>query len=205
MLICLAWIAPCGASDALTGLLACRNLADATARLACFDREAAALAPNPKAAGSTAPAAPTAPAASIPAPAPPVASTVTAATPASVPAATAPAAAPAAAATPAPPSPALDPTQQFGLPEHSVVSQEVKAGLRAPDVSKIEAHLVRVEPGPEGRAQFVLDNDQVWRQLSPEGDLLARPGEPVTISRGLLRSYWLEAKSGRGCKVTRLR
>jgi hypothetical protein len=52
---------------------------------------------------------------------------------------------------------------------------------------------------------FTLDNDQVWRQLAAEGDLLAKEGDAVTVSRGLLGSYWLQLKSGRGCKVTRLR
>jgi hypothetical protein len=52
---------------------------------------------------------------------------------------------------------------------------------------------------------FTLDNGQVWRQISTEADLLAKQGDAVTISRGLLGSYWLALKSKRGCKVTRLR
>ena len=114
------------------------------------------------------------------------------------------AAAPAAAA-PAHAAPVLDPQQQFGLPERTVAAQEVTAGLRAAEVSKIEAHLVSVATGADGRAVFTIDNNQVWRELSPEGDLLARPGDAVKISRGVLRSYWLQLKSGRGCKVDRLR
>ena len=52
---------------------------------------------------------------------------------------------------------------------------------------------------------FTLDNDQVWRQLNAEGDLLAKPGDVVTVSRGFLGSFWLQLANGRGCKVTRLR
>jgi lipoprotein-anchoring transpeptidase ErfK/SrfK len=201
-ILCLAGTAPCSASEPLAQLLACRDLKDAAARLACFDREAAALAPAPSSAGS-APAArppvtaPTAAPATAPSAAP-----VTAVPPVS--AAPVSAAAPAAAA-PAHAAPVLDPQQQFGLPERTVAAQEVTAGLRAAEVSKIEAHLVSVATGADGRAVFTIDNDQVWRELSPEGDLLARPGDAVKISRGVLHSYWLQLKSGRGCKVDRVR
>ena len=84
--VCLGWIAPCYAAEPLAGLLACRTLSDAAARLACFDRETAALEAK--------------------------------------------VAAPAAAAAPRP-VPRLDPTGQFGLPEHTVAKQEVAAGTRA--------------------------------------------------------------------------
>lgn len=153
------WIIPSRASDALAGLLACRELADAPARLACFDREAAAV----------------------------------------------PAAAPPREPLPGHAVPVIDPEQQFGLPERAVAAREVAAGIRAADAAKIEAHLVRLSAAPDGRLVFTLDNDQVWRQLLAEGDLLAKQGDDVSISRGLLGSFWLQIKSGRGCKVSRLR
>jgi hypothetical protein len=81
----------------------------------------------------------------------------------------------------------------------------VAAGTRPAPITKIQAHLVTVGAGADGRMIFRLDNDQVWRQLLTEGDLLAKPGDAVTVSRGVFGSYWLEAPSGRGCKVTRLR
>jgi hypothetical protein len=161
----------------LAELLACRDIADSAARLACFDRTAAALGP----AAALAPAAKSGGASPSPAAA---------------------AAAPAAAT---PPAPVLTPQQQFGLPERAVVAKEVAAGTRAADAEKIEAHILRLSPGADGRIVFTLDNDQVWRQLQTEGDLQAKPGDPVTISRGWLRSYWLELSAKRGCKVTRVR
>ncbi|MGO9424455.1 MAG: hypothetical protein ACLQAR_13065 [Steroidobacteraceae bacterium] len=201
----LAWVAPGRAADPLAGLLACRDLTDPTARLACFDREAAALSSAPRLSGAAAPVATT------PARAPLAARTVAAPPAAPVPAAPVPplsAAAAPIAATPAvaasaPAAPVLSPEQQFGLPERKVVEKEVAAGTRAADASKIEAHLVRIAVGADGRAVFTLDNDQVWRQLQPEGDLLAKSGDAVTISRGLLGSYWLQLPSKRGCKVNR--
>jgi hypothetical protein len=170
----LAFAGTCGAADSMGKLLACRGIDDAAARLACFDREAAALA---SAAVAHAPSAPVA----------------------SPPAAPAPAA-PAVATAPVP-----DAKQQFGLPERAVAAQEVAAGTRPAEAKKIEAHVSRFAPGPDGRLVFTLDNDQVWRQLLSEGDLLMNPGDAVTISRGFLGSYWLQASNGRGCKVTRLR
>ena len=179
--LCLACAGRCEAADSSAKLLACRGIDDAAARLACFDREAAALAPGPVAhAPSTA------------APSPSVASPPAAA-------ARAPAA-PAVAVAPAP-----DATQQFGLPERAVAAQEVAAGTRPAEVKKIEAHVTKFAPGPDGRLVFTLDNDQVWRQLLSEGDLLMNPGDAVAISRGFLGSYWLQTTSGRGCKVTRVR
>jgi hypothetical protein len=187
--ICLAWSALCLASDAPAGLLACRNISDAAARLACFDREAAALAPAPTASAAASPIPPpssTAPAASASVAATPLASAPV-------------------ASTAVRPAPVLDPQQQFGLPERAVAAKEVAAGTRSADATQVEAHLVEIVPAVDGRAVFTLDNGQVWRQLSAEADLLAKQGDAVTISRGLLGSYWLALKSKRGCKVTRLR
>lgn len=108
------------------------------------------------------------------------------------------------AAAPAPVAPPLDPKKQFGLPAVTVAKQEVAAGTRAADASKIEAHITKVSQTPDGRAVVTLDNDQVWRQLLIEADLLIKPGDAVTISRGVLGSYWLQTASKRGCKVTRV-
>ncbi len=186
--IWLGWTAPGGASESLDGLLACRDLSDSAARLACFDRQAAALAPSAPAAGPAVPVT-TAPKAVAAADAPTVSAAPTTAN----------------STTAAPGYPMLDPQQQFGLPERTVVAQEVAAGTRASDLSEIEAHIVGFAPAADGRIMFTLDNDQVWRQLAAEGELLARQGDTVTISRGWFGSYWLKLKSGRGCKVTRLR
>ena len=192
LVICVAWSTPGRAADSLTGLRACRDISDATMRLACFDREAAALPVSPATTVVAAPAVAASAAAAPPAPP----------GPAAPPAPPGPAAPVAAAARPAP---VLDPQQQFGLPERAVAAQEVAAGTRAADATRLEAHIARVAAAADGRRVFTLDNEQVWRQLLVEGDLLAKQGDGVTISRGMFGSYWLQLKSGRGCKVTRLR
>ncbi|HEY4772876.1 MAG TPA: hypothetical protein VIH50_07580 [Steroidobacteraceae bacterium] len=187
-LVCTKW---CDAAEPLADLLACRDIAQAAARLACFDREAALLAPASQTAGSTHAA--TTAATPEPAQPPPAAAVKLT-----------PAAAPLVAATTPPPQPALDSQQQFGLSERAVAEREIAAGTRPSGISRIEAHIVRAAHASDGHLIFTLDNDQVWRQLETE-EILIKPGEAVTISRAMLGSYWLKMSSGRGCKVTRLR
>jgi hypothetical protein len=178
---------PCGAGEPLAGLLACRSLTDAAARLACFDREAAALASAPAVLVAPAP---------LPAPAPGAAPTApaTAATPGTTP-----------AAAPSRPAAVLDAQQSFGLNGSAIAANEEASGARPPKVSKIEARIVGLALTANGRTLFTLDNAQVWQQLESNGDVLARLGDAAAISRGLLGSYWLQMKNGRGCKVTRVR
>lgn len=170
------------AADQLTPLLGCRTLADSAARLACFDRESAALAAS-KAEDRSASPATTTPASS--APRAPV--TVTAPPP-----------------TPAPAATPLDSKKNFGLPEESIAQQEVAAGLRSAELKKIDAHIAAVSVAAGGQATFTLDNGQVWRELLAEGDLLARPGDEATVALGMFHSYSIKLKSGRSAKVTRI-
>jgi hypothetical protein len=110
------------------------------------------------------------------------------------------------ATTPQPASaPALNPKEQFGLPEHALVQKEIAAGTRPSAVNTIEARVAQLSRTSDGRSVITLDNQQVWRQLMVDRDLLLKPGETVTISRGVLGSFWLETKEGRGTKVTRVR
>ena len=144
----------CAASVAATpdpqaALLACRDLKDGVARLACFDRESAALVP--------------------------------------------------AAATPA-----LAPEQTFGLAPITILSKESIAARR-PELAEVQARLLGIGLGMDGRSELTLDNGQVWRQLSPGEELLIKTGDIVKLSRGVLGSYWLSAPSGRGSKVRRIR
>jgi hypothetical protein len=185
----LALIAPCAAADtgADAGFQACRAIADATARLACFDR-ASGPTPVPAAAPSAAAPAAAPSASALPAVAAPAAATVPPAVP-----------------SPATAAHTLNPEQQFGLPEKTVVAKEVAAGTRAADAAKLQTRIALIIPAADRRLVFMLDNNQVWQQLTLEGEMLAKQGDDVTISRGLLGSYWLQLPSGRGCKVTRLR
>lgn len=102
---------------------------------------------------------------------------------------------------------ALDPKRTFGLPRGTIVRREAAAaGIQVKDASSITARIVSTGQSPGGQAIFALDNGQVWEQLAADGtDLYTKPGDTVRISRGWLDSYWMEAPSHHGCKVTRLR
>lgn len=168
-LLGLAVALPCAGAEPLSAVLACRAITDTTARLACFDRETAALAAQTIPAG---------------------AATAATATTAAI------------AAAPAPP---LDAQQRFGLSDGAIAAKETAAAIRLPKETKLQAHVAGLSLTGNGRTLFTLDNAQVWQQLESDGDMLARLGDSVTISRAALGSYWLQLKSGRGCRVTRLR
>jgi len=184
----------------LEPLLACRAVAAPTERLACFDRESAALAP----ALAPAPASPPTPGpVSLPTPAP---ASSPAPAPVSTPAPVAPATVTPvqAGARPVPPN-VLSPVESFGLTEAAAAQREVSAGTRAAALPYIDARLTQLTSSPSGLLVFTLDNGQVWKQLAHEGELLARVGDSVRIARGWLGSYSIRLPTGRSCKVARVR
>jgi hypothetical protein len=200
LLGCLAgWLGcalPCAAAGPLDGLLACRTLTDSAARLACFDRETAALATAP--APSLAAVSPNAAASPAAAAAPSAAATQAAVAPPS-------GSTTAIAAPPVRAAPVLDAQQSFGLSGSAIAAHEEAAGTRPQKLAKLEARVIALALAGNGRTVFTLDNTQVWQQIESSGDMLAKLGDSATISRGLLGSYWLQLKNGRGCKVSRVR
>jgi hypothetical protein len=163
------------AEPSLPALRACAGIAADAARLACFDREMTALGVT--ATGTVLPTAATT-------------STVDA------PAAVTP--------TAAMPSPAAAPSvdvptgQQFGLPAPRVAERSSKTTM-------IEAHIASIAERTPGLAIFTLDNGQIWRQAEPEFNFSARAGDGVTITTGLLGSYWLTAGPGAAVRVKRVK
>jgi len=122
--------------------------------------------------------------------------------------AAAPTAAASASAPATPAASAADATAaskaNFGLSEGEVAKKEVAAGKRPADTKEIEAHIAAVSTTGVGFAVFTLDNGQVWIEITPDGDLMSNPGDTVKLSRGLLNSYWLQNRNGRGAKVHRV-
>lgn len=102
---------------------------------------------------------------------------------------------------------ALNPRRTFGLSHGTIVDREAAAaGVRVTSVPTIDAHVVGLGQGADGRTILSLDNGQVWEQVVADGtDLYTKPGDSVRITRGWFDSYWLEASSHHGCKVMRLR
>lgn len=179
----LSVVVSAGPPNNLSGqVLACRDIVPDAARLTCFDRMAASVAP----------------ARVSPAPRP--------STPAAPAAVAAPAVAAPAVAAPAVKD-ALDPRRTFGLSQNRIVAREESAaGVREKELSHITARVVRILRAPNGGAIFDLDNGQVWKQLEPDGtDVFAKAGDSIEISRGFLGSYWLVTPSYQRFNVARLR
>ena len=170
-----AGAAACRAASPIQELLACRRIEQADVRLACFDRASARLAVSP------APAAAAAPDTRI--------------------------AAPAAARHPPPPAPTatLSAQQAFGLSYSQLTAHEVAVGALPKPVAHIGATLRRISTAADGRWIFALSNGQVWVQQDPDHDLLANPGQHVTIFHQMFGSYWLRLPDGSGCSVKRVR
>lgn len=98
----------------------------------------------------------------------------------------------------------LTPAQRFGLAPEAVAKND--AGRRGePRLDALEARITGLSVGASGRVVFTLDTDQSWQQVMPDGDLLLKLGDRVTLRRALLGSYFLQAPTGRTSRVTRVR
>lgn len=77
-----------------------------------------------------------------------------------------------------------------------------KLAAPAPEVAQVVAVVRQLSKTPGGRALFVLDNGQTWRQLDgDDAQVLEAPnGAPlkVTIERGIFGSYHLMIEGRNG-------
>jgi hypothetical protein len=86
--------------------------------------------------------------------------------------------------------------REFGLPVIKPSSEQ--------DIKLVKATVTATHHKPGGALVIELDNGQRWQQLG-SADMELEVGDPVTISRAMLGSFWLAPPSGRGSKVSRLR
>jgi hypothetical protein len=156
-------------------LEACSQVSDATARLACFDREIQRRHAAVAGAGSAAIAA--AAAAAAPAPAP----------------------IPAAVAGHQP----VDDT--IGLDGKQLSLKRRQEGITPAAPTLIVAGLTLLQSRPGHQYFFELDNGQVWESTDNQGQLLLGPHETVTIRAGLLGAFFLKTQEGNSIRVHRLR
>lgn len=165
-------------------LQACTRISQDSERLACFDREVAALS------GHAAAKAPAGGAAANPAAA-------AAATTAAADAHTGGAGAGTAAAP-------LTPEQKLGLSGEGVRTLEAKQGIKTAKVKGLTAHITSVSRNASGRLVLTLDNGQVWRQAESRSTFEAGPGDVATISPGALGSFFLATNSHNWTRVERI-
>ena len=165
-------------------LQACTRISQDSERLACFDREVAALS------GHAATKAPVGGAAANPAAAAP-------ATTAAADAHTGGAGAGTAAAP-------LTPEQKLGLSGEGVRTLEARQGIKTEKVKGLTAHITSVSRNASGRLVLTLDNGQVWRQAESRSTFEAGPGDVATISPGALGSFFLATNSHNWTRVERI-
>jgi hypothetical protein len=119
---------------------------------------------------------------------------------------------PAAAASPAKEKNILD---WFGFPRSQPVTKTEDFGKAAPEpgpneVTEVSSNVLEFAKTARGKALFVLENGQVWRQIDGDSTDVYAPagGETmkVTIDTGMFNSYNLVIVGRRGLiKVTRLK
>lgn len=102
------------------------------------------------------------------------------------------------ATAPAPPPPSLSPEDRFGL--RGDLKRE-KQG----DLTELAATVASISTKPHGERVITLDNGQVWAEIAPGSTIRLKPGDPVRIQAGTLRSFILIAPNERSSKVSRVR
>ena len=157
----------------------CASVADATARLACYD-QAFGKPTAAKAAHSG-----------------PVAASPAAPTGATATAAAAAAAAPSVA-------PEVKAREEFGLSE---TEKRAKAGkTAAPEAAdSITSKVASVGHRPTGEMIVTLEDGQVWVETETGSGARIKPGDSVTIHRAALGSYMLVTSSHVGTRVRRVK
>jgi hypothetical protein len=180
-----------GGPVSVEALVACMNINDDTARLACYDAQ---LGRQP---ASTAPASP-----------PSVATNAAAAAPVasapSAPVGQAPPVQAAAAPAPVPVAPAGNPQDAFGLTAEQREARAAKSN-EVPKVDRITATVVAAKMTASGRLLLTLDNGQQWAQVEPSRQQYFYEGDPITIRKASLGSYLASGpKSGTGIRIKRI-
>jgi hypothetical protein len=105
--------------------------------------------------------------------------------------------------------------EDFGLQKSQPVVKAEDFGKAAPEpgpkeITQISATVVEFAKTQRGRAIFVLDNGQIWRQLDSDGTELPYPSPgttmKVTIEKGWVNSYNLMIAGRNGLiKVSRMK
>lgn len=109
----------------------------------------------------------------------------------------------AAPAKPAPaPRPGPSPESLFGL-DPAQASEATRQANGVEDLDAITRQVVGTGTNSGGQPTFTLDNGQGWVQIDSRPAVL-RPGETVTIRRGVFGSYLLTRDDRRSVRVRRV-
>ncbi len=80
---------------------------------------------------------------------------------------------------------------------------KTKNGSTPKETRRLTAHVVSIEHW-QGEIVVHLDNGQVWEQVQEaSADMNLRPGDAITIDKGVLGAFWLGGRSEGVIKVKR--
>jgi hypothetical protein len=115
------------------------------------------------------------------------------------------------AAAPAGPAPATAPTpaaklteeQKMGLTPGRIQQLERPTDAPAP-LQELAVKVTSLTTDLAGHQVFTLSNGQVWRQVEVDEKFSIKAGDEVTISRGVMGSYFMSFGKHRNTRVSRV-
>jgi hypothetical protein len=87
-----------------------------------------------------------------------------------------------------------NPARSFGLSERQAQAARKDASSAPRPVERVTATITSMQQRPYAGFVITLDNGQVWRQVSPDGEPRIKVGDPVTIEPALLGSFLLTTR-----------
>ena len=94
-----------------------------------------------------------------------------------------------------------DGVDAFGVPRGSLFDD---AATEAFDGERLESTIAAARRAPKQNTLFRLANDQIWIQAAPR-EVPIRPGDRVTILRGLIGGYVMRNDDGASTRVQRIK
>jgi hypothetical protein len=108
-------------------------------------------------------------------------------------------------ATPAP-SASTSTEDSFGRERRMAHEEDQRRKQETRAIGKLEATVVAIERrGVDGLMTFTLDNDQVWRQNTPDSRFSLKEGDAIRIQPGSLNSFILSGPGKKSTRVTRVK
>jgi len=112
--------------------------------------------------------------------------------------------APVAARAAPPAEPELSPEKAFGMTPQ-LQQKESGGGQKSPALDKLTAHVTAVAHKSRGELIVTLDNGQVWEEAESSSHLDPRPGDEITLRKGMLGAFYMSSQQVRGLRMKRVR
>ena len=80
-----------------------------------------------------------------------------------------------------------------------------KSGTQPKQLDELTGRIAGLSYRTADRVIVTLENGQTWEQAEPEAHLALRPGDTVTIRRGMLGAFYMSSDRTHGLRVKRVR